>query len=575
MDKMKEKILEYYNAYGSKHYTMKIKKDFDLYSLIQQYKIEHNIETDNISEICYRIVHNYNPLCEISNKKRSFVSFDKGFLQFCGKANQCECCRKSVSENVSKTKALDTDEQKQETNKKREETNKERYGAFNIGQTEYAREKHKEFYENYENVQQQIINWQETMIKKWGVKNPRELDSVNEKIKETLLERYDVDNPGKMQSVRQKTSERMKQLVESGKFLQIGYDKFKQYLIEIYNVSLLTEFEDYNGCVEEHKFKCNVCGNEFIKTMDYRRGAWCKICHPTIYHYASKEETQVYDFIKEKIPTIRQSDWSLINPFQLDMIIPDKQIAIEYSGLYWHSEISGHKDKNYHKKKMDLCASKNYRLITIFSDEWLTNELKVKTVLSNILGFDDGQKINARECKVVKINNTDANAFHGLYHLLGSPNNSAIVNYGLLYEDSLYAIMSFENLRISKNKANWTRAYELTRYCTIANIRGGASKLFHAFLNEYDPNYITTYADLRWSQGGLYYKLGFKYEYDNDPNYWYVENFTKRYHRFNFRKDVLIESGAPRDLTEWQIMQSLGYDRIWDCGTRKFTWEKV
>ena len=33
--------------------------------------------------------------------------------------------------------------------------------------------------------------------------------------------------------------------------------------------------------------------------------------------------------------------------FELDVYIPSKHIAIEYNGIYWHSELNG-KNKNYH-----------------------------------------------------------------------------------------------------------------------------------------------------------------------------------------------------------------------------------
>ena len=56
------------------------------------------------------------------------------------------------------------------------------------------------------------------------------------------------------------------------------------------------------------------------------------------------------------------------------------------------------------------------------------------------------------------------------------------------------------------------------------------------------------------------------------PNYWYVKiyEWLNRFHRFNFRKDVLVKEGYSADMTEWDIMKIKGYDRIWDCGSMKF-----
>lgn len=47
----------------------------------------------------------------------------------------------------------------------------------------------------------------QTCLKKYGVENVHQLDSVKEKIKETCLEVYGVDNPAKNELVKQKTKE--------------------------------------------------------------------------------------------------------------------------------------------------------------------------------------------------------------------------------------------------------------------------------------------------------------------------------------------------------------------------------
>jgi len=39
--------------------------------------------------------------------------------------------------------------------------------------------------------------------------------------------------------------------------------------------------------------------------------------------------------------------------------------------------------------------------------------------------------------------------------------------------------------------------------------------------------------------------------------------------------DKLIKIGYDKIKTEWQIMQELGYDRIWDCGHLKYEWQTI
>ncbi|NDB85961.1 MAG: tandem-95 repeat protein, partial [Alphaproteobacteria bacterium] len=67
-------------------------------------------------------------------------------------------------------------------------------------------------------------------------------------------------------------------------------------------------------------------------------------------------------------PDARQSDKKIIAPYELDIVIPSKKLAIEYCGLFWHSEYN-RPDPNYHANKLKLCGQQGYRLITIFEDE--------------------------------------------------------------------------------------------------------------------------------------------------------------------------------------------------------------
>jgi len=49
----------------------------------------------------------------------------------------------------------------------------------------------------------------------------------------------------------------------------------------------------------------------------------------------------------------------------------------------------------------------------------------------------------------------------------------------------------------------------------------------------------------------------------------YVENYKYRHHKLKFNKKTI---GTDCNKTEWEQMQSLGFDRIWDCG--KIKWIK-
>ena len=101
--------------------------------------------------------------------------------------------------------------------------------------------------------------------------------------------------------------------------------------------------------------------------------------------------------------------------------------------------------------------------------------------------------------------------------------------------------------------------YELTRFASNGVVRGGPSRLFSAFIKEYNPEVVISYSDNRWNTRDLYENLGFKLKKISKPNYWYVLG-QKRFHRFGFRKSELVKKGYHIELSEWEIMQKNGYD---------------
>lgn len=111
--------------------------------------------------------------------------------------------------------------------------------------------------------------------------------------------------------------------------------------------------------------------------------------------------------------------------------------------------------------------------------------------------------------------------------------------------------------------------YELSRFANKLNtsVIGGADKLLKYFIKHYKPKEIISYADRRWSQGGLYNKLGFEETHKNNPNYWYIINNVRK-HRFGFRKHKLKDAGYDTmTKTEHQIMLERKIYRIYDSGT--------
>lgn len=481
---------------------------------------------------------------------------NKGY-GFCGKSNTCDCAKEHVSLKVSQSKKSFSKQKKIEINNKRKQTNINKYGVTNVGQTHKAQEAHKAFYRDKHKVSDTTKKIKNT--KKIKYKN--ENYTNYEKRKQTNLEKYGVENPMQSLIISKKSANTKKHNWDPTALYKRNYQNFCKLLKDEYNVRTTLQESQYQGVASRPlmKFVCLSCNYEFEKRFDYAVPPICKSCNPTITSFQSQEETEVVEFIQSIYTgTIIRNSRSLINPYELDIVIPEKKIAIEYCSLYWHSELSRNKTWNYHKTKYDMCKLKDYKLITLFSDEWLKKKSIVKNKLKNILGLSS-KAIGARKCSTKEIDYKQAKQFYNQYHLQGSPKKLG-VNIGLIYQDKLVAVGSF---------VKHQKGYELVRFASSQNVAGGAGKIIKSFEKNYQPDAIISFSVNRWSTGDLYKKTGFNIDGFVPPMQSYVENYQTRYHKLTFNRKKF---NIPDNTTEWEYVKSLGYDRIWDCG--KVRWIK-
>lgn len=276
----------------------------------------------------------------------------------------------------------------------------------------------------------------------------------------------------------------------------------------------------------------------------------------------------MFEFIKSILPNenVIIGDRNLLSPLELDIYIPSKNIAFEYNGLYWHSELKV--DYNYHLNKTILCNKKNIRLIHIFEDEWIYSKEIVKSRIKSILGLEL-KRISASKCKIHEITSKECKQFLTDNHIQGAC--QSLHQYGLFYKDEMVSVMCFGHLRKNLNNKGGENDYELLRFCNKLNTKviGGASKLLTHFIRDYKPETILSFADRRWSNGDLYEKLGFKWIRDSKPSYFYIVN-NKRENRFKYRKSELVKQGFDKDLSEHNIMKNRHIYRIYDCGTKVY-----
>ena len=292
-------------------------------------------------------------------------------------------------------------------------------------------------------------------------------------------------------------------------------------------------------------------------------------------------DLEVYNELKSLIDedSIKIHDRTVLKALnqELDFYIPEKKLAIEVDGSYWHSQKL--KDPKYHQNKSLQCLDAGVRLIHIFEYEWIQDETreKIKQLLRNALESNI-KTVYACKCYIKEIDTDIEKEFLNSYHLQGYASSS--IKYGLYsqQDDELISIMTF-----GASRFNNQYQYELIRYCNKPQIRviGGAEKLFKRFIKDHNPEQIISYCSMSKFNGGVYSRLGFDRadRFITEPNYvWVPYNFSNDktvLTRYQTQIKKLKDQGLEvYGHTEDEIMQNRGYFKIYDSGNMRFVWTR-
>lgn len=279
----------------------------------------------------------------------------------------------------------------------------------------------------------------------------------------------------------------------------------------------------------------------------------------------STQESEIREYVESLGFTTESGNRTILNGYEIDVLVPDKKVGIEHHGLYSHAYrpheviFSKRKDAKYHRMKHQLATKQGYQLIQIFGDQWQYKQDIVKSVIASKLGATN--KIYARKCEIVELMSGVKDVFLNINHLQGADSSS--IRYGLQHDGEIVAVMTFNKTRYSKEFV-----WELTRYCGLKfhTVVGGFSKLLAHFRKTHIGS-IVSYSDSMWSNGSAYEKNGFTLVKENSAGYFYVTpDKQHRIHRNNFRKASISDKGDTR--TEEEIMFDNNYMKIFDAGNR-------
>lgn len=534
------------------------------YNFIIDFSNNNNLNDVSFKEKVYLCVNEINklPTCKNPNCNRlvSFINSSLGYREYCS------------------TKCLSSDP---DIKKIKQQKSIQKYGTNTPAQSQFIKDK--------------IIK---TNLKKWGANSPMCDLVIQQKSKDTLMKNWGVDNPSKSEKLVEKRVESFKLSDFRENFKKTSIDRYgvdhPWMNEEIHKKTIDFFYQNYRQRIESKidenykflgfakgtstylKFYCEKCKSDFdILTYQFyyrvnSKISICTKCFP-ISENSSVSQIELYDFIKENYHgDIQLNTKKIISPYEIDIYLPELNIGFEFNGVWWHGD--KFKNENYHQKKIKISENNGVRLFMIWEDDWQIKRDICKSFILNKIGKTKN-RIFARKCLIKEIDYLESKKFLDENHLQGDCKSS--IRIGLYYNNELVSLMTFSKLRLplqrlekNRNKKNH---FELTRFCNRidTNVIGGASKIIKYFIDKIKPKQIETYSDNLISSGHLYEKMGFEFVHKSNPGYWYVINGIRQ-HRFNWRKQKLVKMGYDINKSEEEIMNELGYWRIYNAGNKKW-----
>lgn len=408
-------------------------------------KLGYHLKSHNLTSKQYYNMYFEKGKCEFCGKPAKFLNLNKGYSRFCSTA-----CANKFNAPIISQKALNrTSEENRAIAQKARNTRKLHFGDETYGL--FGSKRHQEAIKEKYNVDyiSQAIEIKEksklTCLKRYGCEYSFQSDNNKQKTKETLCKKYGVDNAYKIESVKQNShsaeAEKKRQLTMQVKMSEIARKRSESLKITWKNKSIeekqaiinkLTnlahtqslKFALEHNCTQRvtliKEFGQGWLSLKIPQIYDEHSNAYVDNCYlPTIkeyansYHnsYASKKEKELLNFIKSIYNgAIIENSKLVIPPYEVDIFLPDLNIAFEFNGTFWHSELQ--KDKFYHFIKSMKCKEKGIRLVHIYEWEWDSSKQFVRDVIF------DNIKLDTSEIVKVDFNKSNGQEYENLGYSL-------------------------------------------------------------------------------------------------------------------------------------------------------------
>lgn len=523
-----------------------------------------------------------------SRKKGSVLNGRKNIMR-----DACldkECIKKKIVESSRSKYGVDNYAQSKECKEKIRNTNLEKYGTINPNELNWVKEKiketniakygvpsHSQTKERRQKAKERDFfnseQFKKKMLENYGCESPQDskelMNRSYESRRKTLLDTYGVENISQIPGATNKAKQ-----TSLNKYGESHYSKTDEYHLkriktsmEKWGVSHYAKTDEYKNkqkqtLIEKYQAESFTTNSEYVQQHIKEHG----VPYAFMKSQSNKEQDEISQFL-QNLGFDFQPNYTILNGKEIDLYNDELKIGIEYSSLYWHTELSKEpRGKNYHFDKFIHCEKNNVQLITIFGDEWKSRKATCQSVISSKIGVIN-KKYYARKCLVKIIEANIHRSFCELYHLQGS-GNSNLVCFGLFNEGEMLGSVSLrKHHRNAKNIV-------LDRLCFKHNtmVVGGSSKLLKSVKQWMVQNHcdsLITWSDNRWSNGNMYRNIGFKLDADLPPDYSYVDMNNAR-RRLSKQSQKKSATNRPNGVSEKDWAAQHGLARIWDCGKRRW-----
>lgn len=322
--------------------------------------------------------------------------------------------------------------------------------------------------------------------------------------------------------------------------------------------------------------------------------------HPTPHPKTAKRYqmrlTEMVQALVPGSPVLSDDHTVLPSGKELDIVVPDHHLAIEFNDIFSHSEQAVFERRakprphSYHAHKTREAHEQGYQLVHVWEDDWLHRRELVLRALAHRLHAVDRlpgvlPDINPLACQRLYARNLTARRVHGGIarrfwqdnHLQGPVH--CTVNVGLYDSNGvLRALLGIgrknHGSRVSLPDGTW----DIQRYATLGVIVGGFTKLLAHAETLVPVDTWTSWSDNDISDGGMYRAAGFVVDKRQAPSYSYVGRKTKweRVHRSTYTKQRFISDPNlvyKSKQTEHEAALTNKLYRIYDAG--KTRWVKT